>query len=235
MRFAWSGWFGGLGLLGGCFLAEDPETVPPTLTEIRLVEADTLRLSFSEYVYPTSPLEVGVFRLSAAISRNGSTYYYAMNATDDDLGGGDDTGASESSGTDAGDSDSSGTAGLAAAHDDPNGLGVPRPEQRVLDAVIREVETPIDLYARPIHDELEIELFEPISDMPGCERLRGIPAAQAGVFLHYRPSGDKAVADIEDNALRPIGEHWVRDEALPSTEVPGTFPSLHPRFPIPCP
>jgi hypothetical protein len=187
---------GGLGLLAGCVFDEDADRDPPELEEIKLVDTDTIRLTFSEPLRAPMGLEMGVFRLSAAIVKDGSTSYYALAATDEDI--------------------ASGGAGF--------------------DPVIRSVDKPIDLYAQPIDEELDIDLFDELGALPGCARLHGIASSEGGVFLHYLPGMDVAITDIDGNRAPAIAPRWVAHEDVATETVEGVFPEQSkPPMRIPCP
>ncbi|MFO7561540.1 MAG: hypothetical protein R6X02_02755 [Enhygromyxa sp.] len=58
----------------------------------------------------------------------------------------------------------------------------------------------------------------------------GIPAA---VHVHYAEGSFPRVTDLAGNPLADIGAWWV-SEPFAAT-IPGAFPDLDPRLPIPCP
>jgi hypothetical protein len=221
----------GVALLGGCGLFEDPpDRDPPELLEIKLVETNTIRLTFSQYISDPHDLEIGVFRLSAAIAHDGVTDYYALDATDDDL----DAGSTDSGTSSGGDSTTS--VGIAEPDGAGDRIAGDREPNAVLDPVIRSVSKPLDPYADPIGTELDIELFDALGDLPGCARLRGIPLSDGAVFLHYRPGQDAAITDTAGNRVAPLAARWVAHDELAFEEVEGRFPDQpRPSMPIPCP
>jgi hypothetical protein len=58
----------------------------------------------------------------------------------------------------------------------------------------------------------------------------GIPAA---IHLHYAEGSSPRITDLAGNPLADIGAWWVH--AAFATTIPGAYPELDPRLPIPCP
>jgi hypothetical protein len=85
-------------------------------------------------------------------------------------------------------------------------------------------------------DELLIEFFTefyPSLCMELDARAKAIGSTGA-LYLHYSDNGPP-ITDLDGEALVAIGEPWVLDQFSTELSVPGEFPFLNPRLPIPCP
>ncbi|HLT36964.1 MAG TPA: hypothetical protein VK034_11785, partial [Enhygromyxa sp.] len=82
--------------------------------------------------------------------------------------------------------------------------------------------------------ELRLLLSYPLEQYV-CDALAeaatlGIPAA---IHVHYAEGSYPRVTDEAGNPLADIGAWWVSESF--ATTIPGAFPELDPRLPIPCP
>lgn len=85
-------------------------------------------------------------------------------------------------------------------------------------------------------DELLVEFFTdfyPTLCMEIDARAQAIGSTGA-LYLHYSDNGPP-ITDLDGEALVAIGEPWVLDQFSTELAVPGEFPFLNPRIPIPCP
>lgn len=85
-------------------------------------------------------------------------------------------------------------------------------------------------------DELLVEFFTEIYSTTCMEldtRAKKI-GGEGALYLHYSDNG-APIVDLDGEPLVAIGEPWVLDQFSTQLEVPGEFPFLNPRLPIPCP
>ena len=83
-------------------------------------------------------------------------------------------------------------------------------------------------------ERLLLKLSYPLEDYV-CDALAeakalGIPAE---IHVHYAEGSSPRITDRAGNELADIGAWWVNESF--ATTIPGAFPELDPRLPIPCP
>lgn len=96
--------------------------------------------------------------------------------------------------------------------------------------------TAFEVFAGDKPEEVVVEFFIEVY-APTCialeERATAIDSTGA-LYLHYSDNGPPIV-DLDGEPLVAIGEPWVVDQFSTELAVPGEFPFMNPRLPIPCP
>ncbi len=201
---------------GGDPTGGDPHDGPPQLIGARFIDANTVRLKFSEPVTPTASVDPAQFRLSIGVSQNWGGYHGEPNYE----------------GTSYRDAGYASTQYCYEYCDYHTGECYEYcwPIWEVDDKVQAVSLTQVDA------DELDLTL-KPAVAKETCDFMKQIGSYgyvdDIDMFTHYSNNGG-AIQDQDGEALQVIAEHWVITPNH-SSYVEGHFPKMDPYIPIPCP